>query len=230
METAFAVAMEAGVVEPGVYEWEDQVAFLAATGRLSFDTIDVRGGDDDEDDGPDFSGNKLVRFFQAMRWAWNLRKEVGAAVEAGTSTARFELRREHLDLLASMWVRWQEPEDSRLILAAGGEVPAKLQELLDEETLYPVPAFDPKRPYGDMTWYYLDMAEALGIEAEGPEMDDGRRDFSEAQEHHLQALHEEMQMAVQVVLRHAELEPGVYERRDNERGGAQWTRVGPLEG
>ena len=65
---------------------------------------------------------------------------------------------------------------------------------------------DPKRPYGDMTSFELDMASILGVK---PEQGD---EFSEAQMARFDALHEEMQPVLQVFLRRARLEPGRFER------------------
>ena len=69
-----------------------------------------------------------------------------------------------------------------------------------------VPAVDPQRPYGDMTWYTVEMATHLGTP---PETDaDGRAIMSDEEETRLERLHREMQPAMQILLRSADLAPG----------------------
>jgi hypothetical protein len=83
---------------------------------------------------------------------------------------------------------------------------------------------DSKRPYGDMTYFYLDMAAALGISPEGPPRKDrpDLRDFSDVQKKMFDALHEQMQPVVQVFLQHATLMPGHFVRRPLDYG--PWRR------
>jgi hypothetical protein len=61
------------------------------------------------------------------------------------------------------------------------------------EDCYPTPGIDPKRPYGDRTMFKLDMAAALGIT------------YTEDLDPYFQKLHYEMQPALQVFLRYANL-------------------------
>ena len=68
-------------------------------------------------------------------------------------------------------------------------------------------AMNPKRPYGDMTCFELDMARILG--EPGPRTGPAR--LSAEQERRLQALHAETLPALQVHLEHARLAPGEYE-------------------
>jgi len=86
---------------------------------------------------------------------------------------------------------------------------------------------NPKRPYGDMTYFELDMATILGVTAEGPPRQDhpALRDFSEPQFLKFEELHEQMQPVLQVFLRQAKLEPGRFAR--SPPGYGRWRRLGP---
>lgn len=102
----------------------------------------------------------------------------------------FDVTEEHLKLLPRLSLAW------------------------DEE--YEVPAVDPKRPYGDMTWYTVEMSVHLG---EPPEKDtNGRAVMPEAQEQRLMRLHREMQPAMQIFLRSADLAPGEFRQREGAIG------------
>jgi hypothetical protein len=63
---------------------------------------------------------------------------------------------------------------------------------------------DPKRPYGDMTNYEIDMADALGIPVP-PKIN-----FTQAQLQHFRRLHTEMLYALQIFIQNAAIEPGQY--------------------
>lgn len=67
---------------------------------------------------------------------------------------------------------------------------------------------DPKRPYGDMTYFEIDMADALGIPV--PRKSDGSPDFSKEQMDHFARLHTDMLPALQVMLLNAHVLPGQY--------------------
>jgi hypothetical protein len=84
---------------------------------------------------------------------------------------------------------------------------------------------NPKRPYGDMTFFELDMAEILGIKPEGPPRKDrpAFREFTEAQTTLLGALHEQTQPALQVLLQRGKLEPGRFVRQPP--GYGRWQRA-----
>ena len=84
---------------------------------------------------------------------------------------------------------------------------------------------DPKRPYGDMTFFEIDMATILGITADGPPSAEqlGERDFSPAQLQHFAELHEQMEPVLQVFLLHARLAPGHFVR--TPRGYGRWSRA-----
>lgn len=99
-------------------------------------------------------------------------------------TVTVDVRAEHLSLLKRASVRLFD--DGGLDMGAG---------------------IDYKRPYGDMTNFYLDMAEALGLKPEGPAYDDqpAFRPLSDAQVQRLDRLHEEMQPVLQVLLLKGEL-------------------------
>jgi hypothetical protein len=70
----------------------------------------------------------------------------------------------------------------------------------DDGGLEMAAGIDCKRPYGDMTFFELDMADALGIKPEGPPYEErpNLRRLSAAQLQHLDKLHEEMQPVLQV--------------------------------
>lgn len=94
----------------------------------------------------------------------------------------FEVAPDHLKLLPNLALEWDEESD--------------------------VPSIDPKRPYGAMTWYTVEMAVHLG---EPPEKDaEGRAILSEAEEERLTRLHREMQPVLQIFLRYADLSPGPF--------------------
>ncbi len=66
---------------------------------------------------------------------------------------------------------------------------------------------DPKRPYGDMTYFQYDMAYHLALKVESK---DGEKLLSEDQEKALQHLHWQMLGALQVFVENAEFKPGTY--------------------
>ena len=212
--TAFEILLELGEIEPGTHQIDDGVAFLDVTGQLSMGTIDVRASREE----PELSDRKWLFVAQVVRDVWRARRKAVAAIKAGVQPISFELRPEHLALLRAMAVRWEDNDEPPTVV---GEDPvaAKLEELLDEETLFPVPAIDPKRPYGMRTDHVIDMAEILGVEL--VEGSDGDPDLPEDERERLTALHEETQTALQVVLARATLRPGRY-RRGGEGG---WERV-----
>ncbi|GJD93222.1 hypothetical protein [Methylobacterium iners] len=85
---------------------------------------------------------------------------------------------------------------------------------------YEVPGVDPKRPYGHMTWHTVEMAVHLG---EPPDKDaEGRAIMSEEFELRLRNLHREMQPALQIFLRYADLGPGAFRQ---PAGSAGWEPV-----
>lgn len=105
--------------------------------------------------------------------------------------------------------------------AATGETPEQIVFAVTQEhlTLIPhlsqewddasdVPRVDPKRPYGGACPYAAGMAGYLG---EAPETDPaGHPIITDAQEDRMVRLHREMQPALQIFLRYADLGPGRY--------------------
>jgi hypothetical protein len=71
--------------------------------------------------------------------------------------------------------------------------------------------FNFKRPYGDMTFHYLDIAAALGMPV--PRKADGSPDFTESEFDNMDRLHGEMLFTVQALLRYGSLELGTYARK-----------------
>ncbi|MBB1596902.1 hypothetical protein A9973_22835 [Achromobacter sp. UMC46] len=100
----------------------------------------------------------------------------------------FDLRREHLTLLRA---------------AAWREVDAQsLQAVLREgDRFWPMPYIDGKRPYGDASYYQIDMARLLGdpypLDAKGYAVTDSAKDAR------FKRLHAETLAALQVFLTHA---------------------------
>ncbi len=87
--------------------------------------------------------------------------------------------------------------------------------------------FDFKRPYGDMSYYELDIADALGVRIP-PKTADGYA-FEPAEIARFDRLHGEMLFTLQAFLQYAQLEPGTYVLRDaGARGGASGARQGAV--
>jgi hypothetical protein len=137
--------------------------------------------------------------------AWALAQEPfvehdRAAVEGKRITV--EVRPEHLKLLKSGNVRIHDGGDLELTVG-----------------------FDSKRPYGDMTYYYIDMADILGITPAGPAREDepSLHEFKDAQIAELDAMHETMEPVLQVFLQRAQFRPGRFVQRPAEYGA--WQRA-----
>jgi hypothetical protein len=94
--------------------------------------------------------------------------------QAKSQVITFDFTEQHRMLLRASSIRWLEWDE-------------------EDEGFYATPGIDPKRPYGDRTFYKLDMADALGM------------DYSEQLDPYFQKLHCEMQSALQVFLRYATL-------------------------
>ncbi|RQS68906.1 DNA damage-inducible protein D [Burkholderia sp. Bp8963] len=104
------------------------------------------------------------------------------------ASGRFELRDEHLTLLrAAVW--WTVDANS-------------IDDVLGEDDLWPMPMIDGKRPYGNSSYFQLDMADLLGEpyrhDLRGHAVDDPAKDAR------LEHLHQETLAALQVFLAHAE--------------------------
>lgn len=113
-----------------------------------------------------------------------------------------ELRPEHLKLLQSDTIRIRDGGDLELLVG-----------------------IDSKRPYGDMTDFYLDMADLLGITPAGPPRKEqpSRNEFTDTQTAELDALHETMEPALQVFLQRAAFRPGRF--RQEPAGYGPWQRI-----
>lgn len=101
----------------------------------------------------------------------------------------FELTKEHIKLLSSMCVGWQDAE-------------------------YGAPEINPKRPYGNSA-VEIDMADILGIRLAKDE--EGERFLSIGQSSAMNKLHKEMETALQVVLATRSFEPGIYAKHEYHR-------------
>lgn len=97
------------------------------------------------------------------------------------NTQRFTLIEEHVKLARAMQVGWQDVE-------------------------FGAPEIDPKRPYGNSD-VLTDIAEELGWDSEINE--DG--ELSEQAAERARKLHEEMWIALQVILASGSFTPGEYE-------------------
>ena len=78
---------------------------------------------------------------------------------------------------------------------------------------------DPKRPYGDMTFFYIDIANAIGLEFE--RLPDGKPNFAKRDVKRMDKLHAEMVFAMSVLFQFGELEPGVFV----EHGHNDWEQA-----
>lgn len=108
-----------------------------------------------------------------------------------TIEIRFEeTHRKLLDRAHLRWTNWPEEEA--------------------DDGLVPTPGIDPKRPYGDRTYFTLDMAEILGM----PIRADEGEPMTEEQQKHLVALHHEMKHALQVFVVKAQVAPGAYRAKE----------------
>jgi hypothetical protein len=103
------------------------------------------------------------------------------------SSGHFELGEQHLTLLRG--TQWRLIDDSTI-----GEV------LDGDEEIWPMPHIDGKRPYGDCSYYYIDMADLLGQpyerDLDGDIIEDAEK------EAWLGRLHMETLAALQVLLTH----------------------------
>ncbi|WP_423380077.1 hypothetical protein [Burkholderia sp. LMG 32019] len=104
-------------------------------------------------------------------------------------SGRFEFRAEHLAILRG--TIWRTLDDY------------SIDAVLEEDDFWPLSYIDGKRPYGECTYFQIDMAELLGE----PYRFDAERDLIEDAEKdaRLERLHYETLAALQVFLMHAEL-------------------------
>lgn len=129
--------------------------------------------------------NGWFRVFGHREWprSANDRKTIHVPAE---DPARFLLLPEHLALLRHASAGWLRYAD--------------------------VPGIDSKRPYGDMTCFYLDMAEILKIKRTHPSARWCEEMFSRKDRRRMDDLHYSMGFALQVFLQHARIVPGLYRR------------------
>ncbi len=84
-----------------------------------------------------------------------------------------------------------------------------------EEGYLDVPALDPKRPYGDMTYYPLDIARELGVAIDNKNYENTEDPpFKVEKLEKLVKLHLSMSHALILFLSEAEVDTGTYEQRD----------------
>ena len=108
----------------------------------------------------------------------------------------FSFTNEHRILLKSQYIDLEEDWDEDFILSC-----------------------DPKRPYGMMTYYELDMAQCLD-EPTGKN-EEGYATITKEQEERLSELHHSTQAAWQVFLENFTLEPGTFKGDEN----GNWEKV-----
>ena len=77
-------------------------------------------------------------------------------------------------------------------------------------TEFGAPRVDPKRPYGNSD-VYLDIAEILGIEADGTD-EYGDPVFSETQQESMHRTHFEMMLVLQILTANLSITPGRYRK------------------
>jgi hypothetical protein len=79
----------------------------------------------------------------------------------------------------------------------------------DDCTEFGAPIINPKRPYGNSS-VYRDISEILEIDPE-ERIDKFELDFSERQIEYTNKVHQEMKIALQIILRVGKFEEGDYE-------------------
>lgn len=118
-------------------------------------------------------------------------------VEALPNSSVFHFEEKHLKLIRHMSVRHS-------YAAEGGEIWVGV---------------DPKRPYGDFSYFEAEMAEILGRPTTRNEKN--QVCLAPEVEREMSRLHQDMSPAVQVFLRHARVKPGVFK----DRGYGAWERL-----
>ncbi|WP_175971125.1 hypothetical protein [Burkholderia sp. BCC0322] len=105
------------------------------------------------------------------------------------ASGRFEFRAEHLAILQG--TIWRTLDDY------------SIDAVLEMDDFWPLSYIDGKRPYGECTYFQIDMAELLG---EPYQFDDVRNLIEDAEKDaRLERLHYETRAALQIFLLHAEL-------------------------
>ena len=118
-------------------------------------------------------------------------------LEEGPEVKVFHFEEKHLKLIRSMSVRHSYTFDDGKVLVG----------------------VDAKRPYGDLTYFEADMARVLGLPVGRNERDEFQ--LTPEVEEQMFQLHLEMEVAVQIFLRNASLEPGSF--KDLKYGA--WERL-----
>lgn len=116
-----------------------------------------------------------------------------------TVPPKFQFTEQHLKLLKHANGRWDDFYDSLII--------------------------NPKRPYGDMSYFELDMADILGM----PIMRDGKDEpkISPAQQAIFDGLFRDLPMSLQTFLKYASISPGRFYRKPAGWGAWKRVSVGP---
>jgi hypothetical protein len=109
-----------------------------------------------------------------------------------TPDGLFRITAEHLELIKVLQFAWPDEEQASELVGRGD---------------WPAPTMDPKRPYGDMSYFEADMAHILDLKVETK---DGEKVLSEEQENAMQHLHWQMLGALQVFVENADFKPGTY--------------------
>jgi hypothetical protein len=109
-----------------------------------------------------------------------------------TSDGKFRLTAQHLKLIRTLMFQWPDEHQASERLDSGE---------------WPAPTMDPKRPYGDMSWFQRDMAAVLNLEVA---TENGEEVLTDDQEKELQHLHWQMLGALQVFVESADFKPGTY--------------------
>jgi hypothetical protein len=102
---------------------------------------------------------------------------------------------DQLQLLRAIEIRWPSIYECEERLGSG---------------VFPAAAADAKRPYGDFTYIEVDMARILGVLPPRTDGDSAIFEPSPELAQHLQRLHWQMLVAIQVFAEQASLRPGVY--------------------
>lgn len=178
----------------------------------------------------DFAGKKLAMSTAAYRRAMRVAEVLIQLGELEPGRYEYESTLDAGDLTAQPFVQHRRAE------VVGNRVTIQVTEahlkllraadtnLVDEGGRDVGVEIDPKRPYGDMTYFEIDMARILSVVAAGPPRSDRPelRDFSEPQLRRFAELHEQMEPVLQVFLMHARLAPGRFVR--SPPGYGRWHR------
>lgn len=132
--------------------------------------------------------NKLLKVFgdKTKKWLINSYSDKTMRI-IQEDTVVFNLKEEHIKLLQNANCGW---------LGYSG-----------------VPGINSKRPYGDMTCYYLDMVKILKLPFEKRDSKECNKIFTKEEIAILEEFHHSMQYALQVFLKYAKIEEGRYYKK-----------------